>query len=406
MAHNNPTQPAVEADWPSAIAVSVRTLILFITVLSLPLTASEALKLSSGQTTSWILFFYCISGLASLVIAFYYRQPIIFTGNIFALIFIVSLGGEFNFSELMGAFIVTGAFVLLVSVLGITERLALLIPAPVIFGLLAGAIMPFVSNIFTALGDAPLIVGLTLVAYFLSGRFFGSRVPAIFPALVFGLAAIFLTGQNGTPTASFNLFDLSFTRPEFSLTAILTITPILLVLIILQSNLPSIVFLDSQGYRPPGRVIDLTSSIGTILGSFIGPMALSISLPVTSLVAGQEAGPFQYRQLAVCIAAIGAILIGLLAGIAAFLPVILPAAFITTMAGLALVGVLSSALKKVAEGPLRLGPMFAFAIALSDISLLGFGPFFWALIIGTAVSLLLERNALREINSSEQARKE
>jgi benzoate membrane transport protein len=95
-----------------------------------------------------------------------------------------------------------------------------------------------------------------------------------------------------------------------------------------------------------------------------------------------------------------------LAGIAAFLPVILPAAFITTMAGLALVGVLSSALKKVAEGPLRLGPMFAFAIALSDISLLGFGPFFWALIIGTAVSLLLERNALREINSSEQARKE
>jgi predicted benzoate:H+ symporter BenE len=50
--------------------------------------------------------------------------------------------------------------------------------------------------------------------------------------------------------------------------------------------------------------------------------------------------------------------------------------------------------------------MFAFAIALSDISLLGFGPFFWALIIGTAVSLLLERNALREINSSEQARKE
>jgi benzoate membrane transport protein len=358
MAHNNPTQPAVEADWPSAIAVSVRTLILFITVLSLPLTASEALKLSSGQTTSWILFFYCISGLASLVIAFYYRQPIIFTGNIFALIFIVSLGGEFSFSELMGAFIVTGAFVLLVSVLGITERLALLIPAPVIFGLLAGAIMPFVSNIFTALGDAPLIVGLTLVAYFLSGRFFGSRVPAIFPALVIGLAAIFLTGQNGTPTASFNLFDLSFTRPEFSLTAILTITPILLVLIILQSNLPSIVFLDSQGYRPPGRVIDLTSSIGTILGSFIGPMALSISLPVTSLVAGQEAGPFQYRQLAVCIAAIGAILIGLLAGIAAFLPVILPTAFITTMAGLALVGVLSSALKKVAERPLRLGPMF------------------------------------------------
>jgi predicted benzoate:H+ symporter BenE len=42
--------------------------------------------------------------------------------------------------------------------------------------------------------------------------------------------------------------------------------------------------------------------------------------------------------------------------------------------------------------------LFAFAIALSKISFLGFGPFFWSLVIGLLISLLLEReqfNALR-----------
>jgi benzoate membrane transport protein len=46
-----------------------------------------------------------------------------------------------------------------------------------------------------------------------------------------------------------------------------------------------------------------------------------------------------------------------------------------------------------------LGPLFAFAIALSEISLRGFGPFFWALVIGIGISLLLERDGLRKLRS-------
>jgi predicted benzoate:H+ symporter BenE len=41
--------------------------------------------------------------------------------------------------------------------------------------------------------------------------------------------------------------------------------------------------------------------------------------------------------------------------------------------------------------------LFAFAVALSDISLLGFGNYFWALVLGTGVSLLLERDAFRAL---------
>jgi benzoate membrane transport protein len=70
-----------------------------------------------------------------------------------------------------------------------------------------------------------------------------------------------------------------------------------------------------------------------------------------------------------------------------------------SLAGLAVVGVLADALKQIASGPMLLGPLFAFAISLSEISILGFGPFFWALVIGTGISLLLERDELQMVRS-------
>jgi benzoate membrane transport protein len=331
-----------------------------------------------------------------VILTLYYRLPIVVTGNLFALIFIVSLGDDFTYSELVGAFIITGLLVLVVSVLGLTNRLSSIIPPPIVFGLLAGAIMPFVSNIFTALGELPFIVGSAVLAYLLSSRFFGNRVPAIFPAAAAGLTAVFLSGQIGSTSEVMLRPVITFIEPDFSAAAIITVAPIVLVLISLQSNLPSVIYLKSQDFQPPHRMIDLVSTVGTIFGSFFGPIAVSVSLPITSLVSGFEAGALENRYRAGLLAASSAILIGLLAGIAAVLPVILPAQLLITLAGLAMVPVLSTALKRVAQGPLYLGPMFAFAIALSDISLLGFGSFFWALVIGTATSFLLEQRQLNE----------
>ena len=41
----------------------------------------------------------------------------------------------------------------------------------------------------------------------------------------------------------------------------------------------------------------------------------------------------------------------------------------------------------------------AFAIALSDITLHGLGPFFWSLVGGAGVSLLLERDGWRRLRA-------
>jgi benzoate membrane transport protein len=92
-------------------------------------------------------------------------------------------------------------------------------------------------------------------------------------------------------------------------------------------------------------------------------------------------------------------LIALLASAAADLAVLVPPILLLALAGLALVGVLVSSLREIARGPLLLGPIFAFAIALSDMRLLDLGPFFWSLVLGTGISLLLERDEWKQLRA-------
>jgi benzoate membrane transport protein len=307
------------------------------------------------------------------------------------LIFIATLGGQLSYGELMGASLLAGVAVVLLSALGLVNRLSAWLPAPIVFGLLAGAVLPYMSNVFTNLGVSPLLVGGTFLAYVVGRRVFGERVPPFLPALAVGVIIVAITRQFGPVPEMVVLPIPAFTAPVFTVRAVLTATPILVVLMTVQANLPSMVYLRAQGYQPPERVINLISGVTTALGSLLGPTAISLSLPATSLVGGPESGGLPERYRAIYVSSGFGLAIGLLAGVAAALPALIPPALLTTLTGLALVGVLLGALQGLVRGPLVLGPMFAFAIVLSQISFLGFGPFFWALVVGVLVSLALER---------------
>jgi benzoate membrane transport protein len=392
------TSEAFQRNLP-AMSVALRTIIVFVAVLSIPLAAAEALGLSAAETSGWILALYGLPGLLSLVLALRYRQPLLLTGNIFFVIFIRGLGGELSFPELMGASTLAGAGVLLFGLLGLAKRFADWIPLPIMFGLLAGAVMPFVARVFSLLGDAPVVIGATVLAYLVSRSLLGNRVPAILPALIVGVVAVGVTGQFGQVDEPLSLVLPQLTIPVFSLPAILTATPVFAALIALQANLPSLRFLQSQDYDPPESAIDVASGVGTMAASFLGPAGVSLSLPATSLVAGPEAGDREIRHRVIYMVGGAALLLGVLAGIAAAIAQIAPAALLAALAGLSVVDVLANAVKEVTKGPLLLGPLFAFAISLSEISFLGFGNYFWAMVIGTAVTVLLERDGLRALRN-------
>ncbi len=379
------------------IGAAVRSIILFTTVMAIPLSAAETLGLTEAQTSAWILALYGVGASLNLALSLIYRQPILLTGNIFIIIFIVRLGTRLSYPELIGAAMLAGALVLLVGLLGLTYRLAKWVPVPIVYALLGGVVLTFVADIFNQMSDEPFLVGGTFLVYLLSQKVLGGRVPAIFPALVAGLTIAAFSGQFDQLATPLSLEMPRITRPDFSVSAVLTATPVMVVLITLQSNLPSVRYLESQGYRPPDKVINAISGVGTVLASFLGPIGISLSLPATSLVAGPDAGDVELRYRASFLSSTVALLVGLLAGIATALAAVIPPALLLALAGLALFNVLLDSIARIVQGPLKLGPVFTLAIVFSDISLLGFGSFFWALVIGTAVSLLLERDGFTEL---------
>ena len=394
-----------------ALMAAIPVAIVYFVVLGIVLTAAgpHGLDLSGRETSSWIVVLYGWPTLLALVLTIRYRQPLLLTGNLFAIIFFVSLGHRFSFAELVGAAIVAGAALFLVAIFRLTGKVADWIPSSIVQGLVAGAVMPFVFGVFTSLStssdgeriplEVPLMIGASLLAYFVSIRVWGTRIPPILPAFAVGIVVAALTGQLGEFPSSFSLPDLDVIRPEFTWSAIASATPVLVALMTVPSNIPSVIFMREQGYEPPERVLNVVSGVGTIAGSFLGPVAVSLPLPPVLLTAGPGAGERTHRWRSIFLPAMVALGIALFATTAVDLAFLIPSTLLLTMAGLAFLDPLINAVKEIAAGPLVYGPILAFAIALSDMTLFGLGPFFWSLVLGTAVSLFLERDGWRALQA-------
>jgi benzoate membrane transport protein len=385
--------------------------IVFLAVLSIMLTAAGpgGLGLSEERASGWIAVVYGLPMFPSVVLSLRHRVPLLLTGNVFALIFFASLGDRVAFPGLVGASMLAGAIILLTAILGVTGRMARWIPLPIVNGLIAGAVMPFVIDLFTSLSPSErgarlaIVVGSALLGYLLGHRFLGTLLPPVLPAFVAGALAAAVTGSLGAFPSSFSLPGLELIAPELSWTAIATVTPVLVALMTVQSNIPSVIYLRSQGFSPPERTLNVVSGAGTLLGSLFGPVAVSLALPPVLVTAGPAAGERSQRYRSIFLPVAAGLLIALFASTAADLAVLLPPVLLLAIAGLALVPALSAALKEITRGPLVLGPLFAFAIALSDMTLLGLGSFFWSLVLGTLISLLLEREGWKELRADAEA---
>lgn len=179
---------------------------------------------------------------------------------------------------------------------------------------------------------------------------------------------------------------------ELSPQAILTVAPVFVALMTLQANVPSVIFLRGQGYEPPASMIDAVSGLGATGASFFGPTGLSLAFIAMPFTAGPEAGDLRTRHRSVYAVSAWGIAIALLSTTAAGLAIMIPVALLRMLAGLAILELLINSLRQIASGPLLLGPIFTFAIAVSGVELWQLGPFFWALVVGTTVSAVLEHD--------------
>ena len=364
--------------------------------LPLHLEVAGQLGLDAAQASSWIFIIWFSGALTSIVLSVRYRLPVPITWSIPGLIYLGTLAGQFSFAEIVGANLMAGMAILLLGVAGVGERVMAWLPLPIIMGMFGGSILVYVTRMVAASVSDVLIAGVSVAAY-LAGRFVGSpRVPPMGLAVLVGGGAVFLFGEASPEAISWSLPQLTIPGIAFTWSAFLAVSLPMIVLAMGLGNVQGLGFLVSQGYKVPVTPITIWVGLNSIVNALLGGHAATVARTGAAILAGPEAGPPQTRYWSNLIAATLTISIALSAASLTSLMSVLPRTFVVTLAGLAILSSLQSAMETAFKGKLHFGALMAFAVAATPFAFFGITSAFWAVVAGIAASLFVERHELFE----------
>jgi len=364
--------------------------------LPLHLEVAGRLGLTATESSSWIFIIWFAGAITSIALTLFYRLPIPITWTIPGLIYLGTLAGQFSFAEIVGANLVAGIAILVLGLVGIGERIMAWLPLPIVMGMFGGSILVYVTRMVAASVEDFLVAGITLISY-LIGRFVNNpRLPPMGLAVVIGGIAVVIFGDPATDAISFAFPQLSFPSIEFSVSAIIAVSMPMVILALGLGNVQGLGFLITQGYRVPVTPVTVVVGLNSIVNSILGGHPATVARTGAAILAGPDAGPKETRYWANLIASTLTLSIAIGAGTLTSLLATLPRTFVVTLAGLAILSALQSALETAFGGKLKFGALAALVVAATPFSVFGITSAFWAIVAGILASLMAERHQLFE----------
>jgi benzoate membrane transport protein len=129
------------------------------------LQAASQGHLSSTEVTSWIFGIYVVPGVITLLQAFVFRQPIGYAFSIPGAVLIGATLAHRPFSQVIGAYLITGALILLLGMTGVVEKVMRVLPMPVMMGMVSGVLLPFGVGLFKSVISSPVLNGIPLLVF-------------------------------------------------------------------------------------------------------------------------------------------------------------------------------------------------------------------------------------------------
>lgn len=356
-------------------------------------------KLADNLAVSWLTVVFIMGGILTVIFALYYRQPVQFAFSIPAVAIIGNALQRHQFSDILGAVLVSGILVLLLGVTGLFKWVLKYVPIPVIQGMIAGALVTYGVAIIKALSNDPVVAGGTFLVFIIFSLLpvISRRFPPILSALILGFMITLLMGRVNLGTIDLKFSSLTFIVPTFNLRTILELSVPLAILTVGFGNIQAIGILKTQGYNPPVNSFVVLSGIGTIINSFFGGHNTVVGGPTVAMMAGPDIGPKEKRYSAAVTAGVLMVVVAIISPIVISFTRSVPPSFIDVLAGVAMLSVIVNNFTQAFSSSLKMGALFALIITMSGISIFSIGATLWAIIGGTIISLLLERNEYMKI---------
>ncbi|MBC8719693.1 benzoate/H(+) symporter BenE family transporter [Ochrobactrum sp. Marseille-Q0166] len=351
--------------------------------------AARVANLSPELTASWVWSISIGVGLAGLLLSWRYREPIITAWSTPAAAFLVTALATTSYAEAIGAYMISAIAFVVLGLTGCFEKVIRLIPPGIASGLLAGILLQFGIGAFSSVTVDPVLVGTLIIAYIFLKRV--SARYAIIGILMIGLAFLLIQGRVDLSGLELKLAAPVFTMPEFSLNATLSIALPLFLITLTGQYMPGMLVLRNDGFETSANPIVTVTGFGSLIMAPFGSHAFNIAAITAAIATGREAheDPSK-RWIAGVAAGCFYILVGVFGVTLAAVFMALPATFITTLAGLALLGAIGGSLASaVADARSREAALITFLASAANISLLGIGGAFWGLVIGLIASVVL-----------------
>ncbi len=358
--------------------------------------AAKVAGLGPELTASWVWSISIGVGVTGIILSWAAREPIITAWSTPAAAFLVTALATTSYAEAVGAYMISAAAFVVLGLSGCFERVIRLIPPGVAAGLLAGILLQFGIGAFGGMSVDPLLVGVLIVAYVALKRV-AARY-AVVGILVLGLAMLLLQQRVDLSGLGLELAAPVFTMPAFSLNALLSVALPLFLITLTGQYMPGMLVLRNDGFKTSANPIVTITGLGSLLMAPFGSHAFNIAAITAAICTGREAHEDPSRRWIAGIAAgVFYVLVGVFGVTLAAIFMAFPATFITTLAGLALLGTIGGSLASaLADARTREAALITFLAASANITLLGIGGAFWGLLIGLVAHAVLNGRLPRQ----------
>uniref|UniRef100_E6VIH4 Benzoate transporter n=1 Tax=Rhodopseudomonas palustris (strain DX-1) TaxID=652103 RepID=E6VIH4_RHOPX len=351
--------------------------------------AAKIAGLSPELTASWVWSISIGVGLTGVFLSLRYREPIITAWSTPAAAFLVTALATTPYPEAVGAYMISAAAFVVLGMSGYFEKVIGLIPPGIASGLLAGILLQFGIGAFGGASVDPWLVGLLIAGYVALKRF--SARYAVVGILLLGLAFLLTQGRVDLSGLELVFAAPVFSMPEFSLNALLSVALPLFLITLTGQYMPGMLVLRNDGFKTSANPIVTITGLGSLIMAPFGSHAFNIAAITAAIATGREAHEDPSKRWMAGIAA-GCfyVLVGVFGVTLAAVFMAFPATFITTLAGLALLGTIGGSLAGAMADPTsREAALITFLASAANIKLLGIGGAFWGLLIGGLAYLVL-----------------
>jgi benzoate membrane transport protein len=341
------------------------------------------------QAASGLAALSVAMGLGAVILSFRTRMPISVAWSTPGAALLATTGTvPGGFEAAVGAFLVTGALIVIAGLWRPLGKLVERIPPAIASAMLAGVLLGLCLAPVRAVAAMPLLALPVVVVWAVMARI--NRLYAVPAAVAVTIGLLAFTGGLAGQGEATILSQPLLVTPTLTLPALIGIALPLFIVTMASQNIPGLAVLNVNGYRPDAGPLFRVTGLLTMLAAPFGAHAVNLAAITAAMCASEEADPDPARRWwAAAVSGVLYIAFGLVAGAAIALISRSPPVLIEAVAGLALLGSFGGALSvALADPKSREAALVTFLVTASGLTFAGIGGAFWGLLAGGAMHAL------------------